>query len=247
MENNEWKWPELWKTKFPFLFHLPPPLLIKGKKDKVLWKSNDGKLGHFSVKAAWSDLAVSKPVVPWYKLVWFSQNIPRHAFILWLAINQRLKTQDRITSWQGIPNLKCALCNKVQETHNHLFFDCEFSVKVWCHFKDMVRLQSAPNSLSEIVPYVYGRPMNKSVWSISQRLVIGALVYFIWQERNLRFFQQKKRTFSQLCGIIRDNVRLRLLSLKISSSRQAKEAAGIWGFSVVNCNGGKNVNFCLNG
>ncbi|GJT77731.1 putative RNA-directed DNA polymerase [Tanacetum coccineum] len=176
------------------------------------------KLGQFSVKSAWSDLTVSKPVVPWYKMVWFSQNIPRHAFIFWLAINRRLKTQDRIASWQ-----------------------------VWCHFKEMVRLQFAPNSLSEIVPYVCGRPLNKSVWSISQRLVIGALVYFIWQERNLRFFQQKNRTFSDLCGIIKENVRLRLLSLKIRGSRQAKEAAGIWDFGVVNCNGGKNVKFCLNG
>ncbi|GKD69131.1 zinc finger, CCHC-type containing protein [Tanacetum coccineum] len=70
------------------------------------------------------------------------------------------------------------------------------------------------------------------IWSISQRLVTGALVYFIWQERNLRHFQQNKRTFSEQCGIIRDNVRLRSLSLKIKSSRQAKEAAGIWGFSV---------------
>ncbi|GKA29389.1 reverse transcriptase domain-containing protein, partial [Tanacetum coccineum] len=58
------------------------------------------KVGHFSVKAAWSNAVVSKPVVPRYKLVWFSQNIPRHASIFWLAINQRLKTQDRIAVWQ---------------------------------------------------------------------------------------------------------------------------------------------------
>ncbi|GKF11956.1 hypothetical protein Tco_0049882 [Tanacetum coccineum] len=91
----------------------------------------------------------------------------------------------------------------------------------------MVRLSFAPISLSEIAPYVGGRPLNKSIWSISQRLVIGALFYFIRQERNLRFFQQKNRTFGDLCGIIKENVRLRLLSLKIRGSRQAKEAAGI--------------------
>ncbi|GJV39587.1 RNA-directed DNA polymerase, eukaryota, reverse transcriptase zinc-binding domain protein [Tanacetum coccineum] len=130
-------------------------------------KSNDGKVVHFSVKAAWSDVVLSKPVVPWYKLVWFSQNIPRHAFIFRLAINQHLKTQDRIAS-----------------------------------FKEMVRLQLAPNSLSEIVPYVYGRPLNMSIWSISQRLVIDTLVYFIWLERNLRHFQQKKITFSELVGLL---------------------------------------------
>ncbi|GJV73921.1 hypothetical protein Tco_1493916 [Tanacetum coccineum] len=38
-------------------------------------------------ETVWSDLIPSKPVVPWYKCVRFSQNIPRHSFILWLAVN----------------------------------------------------------------------------------------------------------------------------------------------------------------
>ncbi|GJZ32080.1 tetratricopeptide-like helical domain-containing protein [Tanacetum coccineum] len=54
--------------------------------DKVLWKSNAGKLGGFSVKNVWTDLSEVRPKVPWYKMVWFSQNIPCHAFISWLAI-----------------------------------------------------------------------------------------------------------------------------------------------------------------
>lgn len=111
----------------------------------------------------------------------------------------------------------------------------------------MLKLDCAPNLLAEIVPYMYERPMNSSVWSILQRLVIGALVYFVWQEINFRKFQLKSRPVKVLSGIIRENVRLRLLSLKIRSSRQAMEAAGVWGFGVVNCNGGMNVKFYLNG
>ncbi|GJS19129.1 RNA-directed DNA polymerase, eukaryota, reverse transcriptase zinc-binding domain protein [Tanacetum coccineum] len=109
VENGDWKWPDIWRSKLPFLFHLPPPLIIHGKNDMVLWKYNDGKVGNFLVKAVWSDLSVSKPSVPWYKLVWLSQNILRHAFILWLAINQKLKTLNRIAIWQGIPDVKCLL------------------------------------------------------------------------------------------------------------------------------------------
>ncbi|GJR61177.1 hypothetical protein Tco_1503339 [Tanacetum coccineum] len=64
VENGDWKWPDIWRSKLPFLFHLPPPLIIHGKNDMVLWKSNDGKVGNFLVKAVWSDLSVSKPSVP---------------------------------------------------------------------------------------------------------------------------------------------------------------------------------------
>ncbi|GKA17431.1 hypothetical protein Tco_0697268 [Tanacetum coccineum] len=87
-------------------------------------------------------------------------------------------------------------------------------------------LHLAPNSLSDIVCYVFERPINRSIWSIMQRLVIGVVVYFVWQVQNLRIFQMQSRSISELCGIIRQNVRLILSSLKIRSSRQAKEDAG---------------------
>lgn len=110
------------------MFHRPPPLIIPGRKDSVLWKSNDGKIGKFSVKTVWSNLAVSKPR---YKLVWFSQNIPRHAFILWLAIKHKLKTLDRVAVWQGVQDVKCSLCENGVESPDHLFFECGYSLEVW--------------------------------------------------------------------------------------------------------------------
>ncbi|GJW47602.1 putative reverse transcriptase domain-containing protein [Tanacetum coccineum] len=87
----------------------------------------------------------------------------------------------------------------------------------------------------------------RSIWSILQRLVIGAMVYFIWQERNLRRFQAKSRLVNELCGMIRDNVRLKLMSLKIRKSVQVMEAAGLWDFGVDECNVGKSYCFRMNG
>nr|GEY81844.1 RNA-directed DNA polymerase, eukaryota, reverse transcriptase zinc-binding domain protein [Tanacetum cinerariifolium] len=84
------------------------------------------------------------------------------------------------------------------------------------------------------------QPINRSIWSILKRLVIGSMVYFIWLERNLHRFQDKRRPVKDLCGIIRDNVRLRLMSLKIKKSVQVMEAARLWDFGVEECNGGKS-------
>nr|GEY81577.1 RNA-directed DNA polymerase, eukaryota, reverse transcriptase zinc-binding domain protein [Tanacetum cinerariifolium] len=190
-----------------------------------------------------ADLAEAKPMVSWHKLVWFSQNIPRYAFMVWLAFNHRLKTLDRIVVWQENVDTKCSLCELGSESHNHLFFECRYSLEVWQEFKDVVRLDFAPNTLSDIIIYLSGRPINRSIWSVLQRLVIGFMAYFIWHERNLQKFQDKCRPVRDLCGIIRDNVRLRLISLKIKKSMQVMELARLWDFGVEECNGGKTYSF----
>ncbi|GJV32892.1 RNA-directed DNA polymerase, eukaryota, reverse transcriptase zinc-binding domain protein [Tanacetum coccineum] len=207
-----------WFKKFPFIFHLPHPLLFHERNDKVLWRSNDGKVGNFSAKAVWSDIIPVKPVVPWDKIVWFSQNIPRHSFILWLAINKKLKTQDKMVVWLRLDSLKCSLCNEVHDDHNHLSFGCRFSSSVWNFFKGLMKFKSAPNDVYQVLDFLLSMPINKSIWSIIQRIVLGSVVYVLWQERNLRLFQGNSRTVEVICNIIKDLVRLWLLSLKIKGS-----------------------------
>ncbi|GJW20586.1 RNA-directed DNA polymerase, eukaryota, reverse transcriptase zinc-binding domain protein [Tanacetum coccineum] len=53
---------------------------------------NDGSLRKFSTKQVWQDCIVQFPNVPWSSVVWFSQCIPSHAFVAWLAIQGRLLT-----------------------------------------------------------------------------------------------------------------------------------------------------------
>lgn len=82
--------------------------------------------------------------------------------------------------------------------------------------------------------------MARSIWSIIQRLVLGATVYFLWIKRNSRIFQQKSKNVEDICSIIRDQVRLRLLSLKIKGSKHSFNAAKIWDLQVMKSNEGKH-------
>lgn len=239
--NGEWSWPEEWRDRFPVLFNTPPPLLISNRKDMVLWKTNAGIIVPFSVKIACSDLIEDSPIVHWSKLVWFSQSIPRHSFILWLAISEKLRTQDRMVFGSPIANLKCAFCHDQVDSHEHLFFQCEYPLSVWNELKQMTRLDHAPNCLQDLIGYFQRIPINKSIWSVLQRLVLGAVVYYVWQERNLRIFQSKSRPKDDLCKLIKEVVRLRCLSLKIKSSKQSLEAADIWGFHVNHVYAGSSI------
>ena len=97
-------------------------------------------------------------------------------------------------------------------------------------FKKLVRMDNALNNLPQLLSFIGNRPVNRSVWSILQRLVLGAMVYFIWQERNLRFFQEKRRPLNELFKLIKETVRLRMMSLKVRNSKQAIEVAELWDF-----------------
>nr|KAJ0197604.1 hypothetical protein LSAT_V11C700342430 [Lactuca sativa] len=87
------------------------PVLDSRVADRVLWRKRNGQLVEFDLHQVWIDLSSYGQKVPWVHLVWFKQHIPRHSFILWLAIQERLMTQDRMRFWDKNKNLKCTLCN----------------------------------------------------------------------------------------------------------------------------------------
>lgn len=68
--------------------------------DMFLWRNAAGGFGHkFSSRVTWNRIRVHSPTVSWSNAVWFKEEIPRCYFIIWLAINQRLPTKDRLISW----------------------------------------------------------------------------------------------------------------------------------------------------
>ncbi|GJS75909.1 RNA-directed DNA polymerase, eukaryota, reverse transcriptase zinc-binding domain protein [Tanacetum coccineum] len=149
--SEEGKWPNGWEDEYHILKMYKIPRLQEGKKDEIVWVDNSGKEGVFGT---------------------------RHSFIVWLAIQNRLNTQDRIAKRK--PN-------------------------------DILRL-----------------PNNKNIWSIVRKLVFGAVVYFIWQERNKRIFQEEKREEKTLVQIIKETVWLRLAGLVVKDSKTIKEVEDRW-------------------
>ncbi|PWA70878.1 reverse transcriptase zinc-binding domain-containing protein [Artemisia annua] len=95
ISNNQWRWPHEWYDQYLMLSNLTVPQL-DNKEDITYWKKNNGSLCEFSSKVAWEHISQQESMVRWNKVVWFSQCNPRMAFILWMAVKERLQTQDRI-------------------------------------------------------------------------------------------------------------------------------------------------------
>ena len=141
IENGRWNWPLEWYEKFPLITSIEDPIVSNDDKDKVVWLSKNGMEVEFSVKGATTDLCSTRPKVYWRKLVWFSQCIPKHSFILWLAIQDRLSTQEKMIRW-GMYNVnRCPLFLSENEDLQHLFFKCSFSTTVWDKVRDMAEIE----------------------------------------------------------------------------------------------------------
>jgi hypothetical protein len=99
-----------------------------GGIDKHVWSL--AKSGVFTCAETWNHLRKKKEAVRWWLLVWHSFDISKQAFIIWLALLNRLTIGDRLLAWGFKGNVNCGFCNAGVESRNHIFFSCGFSSRV---------------------------------------------------------------------------------------------------------------------
>ncbi|GKE69324.1 hypothetical protein Tco_1527396 [Tanacetum coccineum] len=206
------------------------PNIVVNTPDHLVWQNPLGVVKPFSVAQVWSSLRPRNPKVPWYVVVWFFNCIPRHAFNLWLIIKQRLKTQDKVCSRDVSSSLAslCPLCDLQPDSHEHLFFECQFSQQVWSHFKPLAGLSSTRPEITHIISTITPFANRRSSKNVIAKLVMAALAYFVWQKRNNLLFKNNKRTVTQLIACIMSYVRLKLLSCYFKRSREGVRLAHEW-------------------
>ena len=70
--------------------------------DFVVWRDGTARWkeeGKYKAAAVWSKIRPKQARVSWNKLVWSSLNVPKHSFISWMTILNRLPTRDRLREW----------------------------------------------------------------------------------------------------------------------------------------------------
>ncbi|GJV44559.1 RNA-directed DNA polymerase, eukaryota, reverse transcriptase zinc-binding domain protein, partial [Tanacetum coccineum] len=191
--DGNWIWPREWYDKYPVLRNVQCPTITQNLEDKVLWLTREGNLVPYSTKAVWKDLRGVWPIMKWHHVVWFSQFNPKHAFVMWMAIQGRLMTQYRIKVWKKDDELRCPLCKKVADSHKHLFYECVYSAKVWKEMRQFMKLDKDYESMVE---------------------------------RNGRIFKSESRTEDELCCVIKENIKNKLMSLRVKRSSEVFEVCG---------------------
>lgn len=165
----------------------------------------------FSTSKTWISLHPPPPPVIWHKAVWFPQKIPKHSFIVWIVLKDRMLTRDRLRSWDLLVPQECLLCGHAAETTKHLFFECQFSIAVWRLILFRLGI-TYPTTLDDIVPWLTSVPLRKKARAIL-KLVFQASVYFIWRERNSRLHSGPQKPTLVIVKEIHLQVRAKLLGL----------------------------------
>ncbi|XP_071719077.1 uncharacterized protein [Rutidosis leptorrhynchoides] len=198
----------------------------------VQWVTNKGNKVSYSTGQTWDDLKVNKVNVPWHHVVWFPQANPKHAFIMWLAIQERLTTQDKLMKWYPLKTFQCELCGKEADSINHLFFGCEYSKAVWLEVKKLLLFRGLPTNIHAIVQKIAVFSYRNQIWDVINRITIAATVYNVWQERNSRIFKGRRRSESELVKCIVEGIKLNPTSFKIKNSVSMARAAKNWGLDL---------------
>ncbi|GJZ48772.1 RNA-directed DNA polymerase, eukaryota, reverse transcriptase zinc-binding domain protein [Tanacetum coccineum] len=153
IDNNGWMWLAQWFIDHPILNQYTVHILNENMEDKLMWCSKDGSIKNFT---------------------------SYQAFVLWIASKEKLVTQDKLAQWYPNKSWKRPLCLKIEDSHKHLYFECDFSKLAWEEVQDIMNVKNLSN-LSECLHKLASLPCKNSNWSIVRRLCIAdiALLFAI--------------------------------------------------------------------
>ncbi|KAL2933787.1 hypothetical protein RDABS01_016906 [Bienertia sinuspersici] len=110
-------------------------------KDKLLAAQVDLLENKYSIRKVYDILRATNPKIHWDKVIWNTAAVPKHQFLTWLAFKQRLFTKDRLAKIGILEDQACCLCNNGDESHLHLFFECDYSKACMAMVANWVGLQ----------------------------------------------------------------------------------------------------------
>ncbi|KAK4383421.1 hypothetical protein Sango_2776800 [Sesamum angolense] len=177
-------------------FILPKGVIreVEKKMRTFLWKGNSA-VGY--PKVAWS--VVCKPIEEGGQGIRdiLALNKALMSLHLWNVIQN-----NQSSIWEGF-----VLCGREMETHEHLFFWCNYSLQCIRILKGTVRFTWPNRAWAVDIAWASKRWNGRHIVQEAYRALLAAIVYHIWQERNRRVFQQSMRPSSTIARIVVDKMR----------------------------------------
>jgi ribonuclease HI len=118
----------------------------------------------------------------WAKLIWNADIPPSKSFLVWRLMHDKLPTYDNLmTRVCSIPSM-CNFCRQHIETSFHIFFECQFAIKLWSWLAGCLNFTLQFTSMEDIWKLC---DLN---WSPQSKVTILAviinLLHTIWIVRN---------------------------------------------------------------
>ncbi|XP_074299504.1 uncharacterized protein LOC141630619 [Silene latifolia] len=170
-----------------------------------IWTDQEGH--NYSVAKGYEYIRDKGQEVNWANLVWNRWSIPKHSLISWIYQHNSLNTNGKLYRL-GISEVDtCYICEAADETEDHLFFACDYSVKVLKELGDWLRI-SLPKT--DILHWRLTRG-SSLIRRDLLNATINACIYHVWHQRNLCKFEHKILRSEQLGKLIINEIRIKIL------------------------------------
>lgn len=195
-------------------------------EDVFYWLIDGENLDDFSASRTWEAIRNRAPAVTWSNSVWFKMATPRHAFLMWIAQNDRMPTRVRLASWGLGVSSNCCLCDSAPETRDHLLLRCDISKQVWVLI--LRRLGYTHSCFITWTSFIEWLSLTDFTTPlILKRIVAHATIYSIWGERNKRLHDGISSTPQMLYKLIDRHIRDTILG-KQHSKKSFKNLMLSW-------------------
>jgi hypothetical protein len=157
----------------------------------------------------------------WAKTIWSNDIQPSKSLFIWRLMHNKVPTDENLmVRGCALPSM-CSLCSLNVESSFHLFFECEFAVKLWSWLA---------NCLNLVLQFTTMEDMWKICdldWSPQCKTVIIAamvnLINCIWMVRNQARFNNKNINWKSAISIIIANTSLSGNSTRKVSSNSIRD------------------------
>jgi hypothetical protein len=143
-------------------------------------------------------------------MVWFPYAIPKQAFLLWLAVQNRLTTGDRLGAWGYTGDTQCMFCRNGMESRDHIFFMSNFSSRIRRTCMQLCNVTNPLLDWQQMMDEGCRQWKTKKMWGILCRVVLSSTVYNLWRARNEIKQHGLPRTEEQILRMIFWEVRYRI-------------------------------------
>ncbi|XP_015060281.1 uncharacterized protein LOC107006172 [Solanum pennellii] len=138
-----------------------------------------------------------KPI--WTCLMFNNAARPKAYFTMWIMMNQRLVTVDRLAQWGIEVEKTCVLCKNDEETAENLFIQCSFARRLWGRLLSWIGKQTdVPMTWEHFVQWCILHGKGKRTEAQKFKTIPAEGIYGLWMERNSRIFEHKSRNEDQL-------------------------------------------------
>ncbi|XP_062104541.1 uncharacterized protein LOC133815753 [Humulus lupulus] len=165
----------------------------------------------YSIQSGYAILYDQHIKVQWSKFVWERCSIPKHRYILWLALHQKLRTKEQLSKYFPAMDTVCLLCGDHKEDITHLFFQCTYSKICLVKMKEWIGCRVQTEHYQALLQWISKAKHLSKLRKGFFIAVVSALVYHIWRVRNDVLWSSKIWYVNHIIEVIKRELKLRFI------------------------------------